>query len=108
MRCPILALLAASVALASPAMAFDAGGFAFQQHQHQLLQQQTASNNITGHPQQPADSRAAKVQALKAQYMEQLRPEYEGRVQRDGLSAANEWLRQEAYRIGKKVAEIVQ
>lgn len=103
-----LSLLAASVALASPAMAFDAGGFAFQQHQHQLLQQQTAPNNIAGDPQQPADDRAAQVQALKAQYMEQLRPEYERRVQRDGLSAANKWLSQEAYRLGQKAAEMVQ
>jgi|GEM_PF-5853164 len=45
MRLSILTLLAASAALASPVKAFDAGGFAFQQHQHQLLQQQTAPNN---------------------------------------------------------------
>lgn len=108
MRRPKLSLLAASIALASPAMAFDAGGFAFQQHQHQLLQQQTAPNNIAGPPQQPADDRAAQVQALKAQYMEQLRLEYERRGQRDGLSAANKWLSQIAHRIGQKAAGMVQ
>lgn len=109
MRHPIVILLAASAALTSPALAFDAGGFAFQQHQHQLLQQQTAPNNNAGHPQQQqSDDRASQVEALKAQYMERLRPEYERRVKSHGQSAASQWLSQEAYRLGQKAAQMVQ
>lgn len=108
MRRPILTLLAAWAVLASPVRAFDAGGFAFQQHQHQLLQQQTAPNNDAGPPQQQSDDTSSQIQALKAQYMERLRPEYERRVKRDGLDAANQWLSQEAYRLGHKAAQVVQ
>ena len=104
----ILTLLIASAALASPAVAFDAGGFASQQHQHQLLQQQTAPNNDDGYPRQQSDDMDSKAQAPEAQHMARLRTEYEWRVQRDGLRAANRWLSQEAYRLGQEAAQLVQ
>lgn len=44
-RRPVLIVLIASAALTAPVIAFDAGGFALQQHQHQLLRQQIAPNN---------------------------------------------------------------
>ncbi|MBB6181621.1 hypothetical protein [Pseudorhizobium flavum] len=108
MRLSILTLLAASAALASPVKAFDAGGFAFQQHQHQLLQQQTAPNNNARPRQQHSSDSASQVQALKAQHMKRLRPEYERRVQRDGLRSANQWLSQEAYRLGQEAGQMVR
>jgi hypothetical protein len=105
MRCLILVVLAASAALTSPGGAFDAGGFAFQQHQHQLLQQQTAPTNDAWHPQKQSDE-TSQVQARKARSMKQLRAEYERRVKRDGLTAANQWLSREAYRLGQMAAEM--
>jgi hypothetical protein len=92
--------------LSLPAFAFDAGGFALQQHQHQLLQQQTAPNNF-----EEPDSVGAGAEtydSLRTRYMNQLRPEYELRVRRDGLEAANRWLKEEAGRLGREAARILQ
>ena len=47
------------------------------------------------------------VPVLNAQSMEQLRDEYERRVNRDGLTAANQWLSREAYRLGQEAAEML-
>ena len=106
MRRLILAVLAASASLTSAGGAFDAGGFAFQQHQNQLLQQQTAPNNEAWHRRQQSGDNS-HVPVLNAQSMEQLRDEYERRVNRDGLTAANQWLSREAYRLGQEAAEML-
>lgn len=100
--------LVASAALTTPVMAFDAGGFAQRQHQHQLLRQQTAPNNPAARPPKPQGDKEARIRALQAQHMERLRPKYERRVQRDGRQAADRWLRQEAYRLGREAARTVQ
>ena len=80
--------------VAMPAMGFDAGGFALQQHQHQLLEQQTAPNN----------DRSERLQEIGTQTMRNLHAEYEERVKRDGREAAELWLIAEAYRLGQEAA----
>lgn len=97
-------LLAISVSLTIPALAFDAGGFALQQHQHQLLQQQTAPNNVTGNTAGHPSTPRGVLQAIPAEQMQRLRAEYELRVRRDGQQAADGWLSQQAYRLGQEAA----
>ncbi len=94
-------------AVSLPAVAFDAGGFALQQHQHQLLQQQTAPNNSEESDGAGA-GRAETYDSLRTRFMNQLRPEYEMRVRRDGPEAALIWLKKEAGRLGRAAARILQ
>lgn len=98
-------MLVAFGGLIAPATAFDAGGFALQQHQHQLLRQQTAPNNVTDNTPGPRTQSDSRLRALQEEHMQRLRPEYERRVHRDGEQAANRWLRQEAYRLGQEAAQ---
>ncbi|MFD2649352.1 hypothetical protein ACFSX5_16320 [Devosia albogilva] len=95
-------------AVSLPAVAFDAGGFALQQHQHQLLQQQTAPNNSEESDGAGAGVGAETYDSLRTRYMKQLQPEYEMRVRRDGPEAAQAWLKREAGRLGREAAGILQ
>lgn len=98
-----IVICSACFALPFAALAFDAGGFAMQQHQHQLLRQQTAPNNGYQPRAKNYGPRAGAVD-MRAQYKRVLRPEYDRRVQQYGVRAANSWLREQAYRLGQRSA----
>lgn len=101
--------IAAIFGTAGAASAFDAGGFALQQHQHQLLRQQTAPNNDPEErPSRPGARKKqqmqAEIRALQAQHKRELLPEYKRRVKAQGKQAADAWLRREAERRGREAA----
>lgn len=107
----LITTVLATLAMTGGAFAIDAGGFAFQQHYHQLLQQQTAPNNIGPSKKRKIAPRAAKQQqmqaeiaALHAKHRRELEPEYNRRVHMHGKRAADTWLRKEAERRGRQTA----
>lgn len=112
-RPPALALLlTASWCLASAAAAqqpwIDAGQQAMIQHYNNLIEQQStpdqedAVEEVRRRP-EPAEDVADErcdPEAVRAR----LRPEYERRLQSEGASAAESWLRQQAEEAGRYAA----
>lgn len=109
--------LIGSCLLAAPAAAqFNAGGFAIQQHQHDLMRQQSAPNNEPRRAESaPTDmdeslrqEMEAEILAIQEQHRLQMEPEYHRRAQRDGQQSADAWAAQEAQRLGAEAARYLQ
>ncbi|HWL70102.1 MAG TPA: hypothetical protein VNS22_17190 [Geminicoccus sp.] len=117
MRIPALAALSALwlVALMAPAaLAFDAGGFAFQQRQHSLQRQQAGVDDDPAAEADgtlPAGTQEAmlrEMEELKEQARAELQPEYERRVAADGQEAADQWLTAEAQARGEQAGRYLR
>ncbi|MCK8780014.1 hypothetical protein M0654_08455 [Rhizobium sp. NTR19] len=105
----IVAAVAASALLSSPASGFDAGGFAMQQHQHQLMRQQSTPNNSKEQPRaRRYSSQEKSLRGRLLQRKQRLRIEYEQRVRRDGRPSADRWLKKEATRLGREAGRAVR
>jgi hypothetical protein len=66
-------------------------------------------NNLRRHqqrnrqpPRAAPGARSAEAEALRRQRMQQLRPEYERRVARDGQAQADQWLARRARELGRQ------
>jgi uncharacterized protein HemX len=117
MRIPALAALGGLwlLALMAPAaLAFDAGGFAFQQHQHSLQRQQAGVDDDPAAeaggtlPAGTQEAMLREMEQLKEQARAELRPEYERRVAADGQEAANQWLTAEARARGEQAGRYLR
>ncbi|MGF1626943.1 MAG: hypothetical protein ACFCVH_18840 [Alphaproteobacteria bacterium] len=81
-----------------------------QQHWHSLMEQQSG---VDAAPDAAPGSNIeqamrADIQRLQEEHRLRLEPEYNLRVQRDGRPAADQWLAQEADRLGQEVARYVR
>lgn len=96
----------AVVAGATGAQGFDAGGFAMQQHYHSLMEQQSGVDAAPDAALAPdiAQAMRADIQRIQQEHRLRLESEYDLRVQRDGRLAADQWLAQEADRLGREAA----
>lgn len=101
----VIVIAAAMAGMTGAASAIDAGGFALQQHQHQLLRQQTAPDNGGGTGRGSnirKQQMQSEIKALQARHRRELLPEYKRRVKLHGQQAADAWLRKESARRGRE------
>ena len=76
----VIVMVAVMAGMTGAASAIDAGGFALQQHQHQLLRQQTAPNDgdetRRGSAVGKQRQMQAELKALHARHRRELLPQY--------------------------------